>query len=283
MDGVVVAAALLSALLHAAWNAAVKAAADPRGAMAAQVVASGIAAVPLLLLVPLPPPEALPWLAGSAVCNLLVTLSLVRGYAHGGGFAFVYPVARAVSPVLVTLFAGLLLSERLGPAGYAGVALVSIGVALFAGGRGERQPAALLYALTAGAFSAAYAICDAQGVRLSPSVAGNGLSVSVVNSVVFASAYRLRGGGPVGSALAAHAGVATFGAAAATASYLLILWVWARSPVAVGAARRRRARRDRRRLLAVRVERLARALLSLANESAPLGWWSAWQEKSRNA
>jgi len=112
VDGVVVAAALLSALLHAAWNAAVKAAPDPRGAMAAQVVASGLAAVPLLLLVPLPPPQALPWLAASAVCNLLVTLSLVRGYAHGGGFAFVYPVARAVSPVLVTCFAATGANDR---------------------------------------------------------------------------------------------------------------------------------------------------------------------------
>ena len=238
MDGEVVAAALLSALLHAGWNAAVKAAADPRGAMAAQVVASGLAAVPLLLLVPLPPPEALPWLAGPAVCNLLVTLSLVRGYAHGGGFAFVYPVARAVSPVLVTLFAELLLGERLSGAGYAGVGLVSAGVALFAGGRDERQPAALLYALAAGVFSAAYAICDAQGVRWSSSVAGYGFAVSALNGAVFASAYRLRGGGSVRRALAAHAGVATLGAAAATASYLLILWVWDRAPVAVGAALR---------------------------------------------
>lgn len=238
MDGVVVAAALLSALLHAAWNAAVKAAADPRGAMAAQVVASGLAAVPLLLLLPLPPLGALPWLAGSAVCNLLVTLSLVRGYAHGGGFAFVYPVARAVSPVLVTLFAGLLLGERLGPAGYAGVALVAIGVALFAGGRGERQPAALLYALTAGAFSAAYAICDAQGARLSPSVVGYGLAVSALNAAVFGAVHRLRCGGLLRSTLAANAGLATFGAAAAMLSYLLILWVWGRTQIAVGAALR---------------------------------------------
>jgi drug/metabolite transporter (DMT)-like permease len=206
--------------------------------MAAQVVASGIAAVPLLLVVPLPSRAALPWLAGSAVCNLLVTLSLIRGYAHGGGFGFVYPVARAVSPVLVTFFAAVLLGERLGPAGYAGVGLVSAGVALFAGGPGERRPAALAYALVAGLFSAAYAICDAQGARLSPSVAGYGLAVSVVNGAVFGAVYRLQGGGPVRSALAAHIGVATFGAAAATTSYLLILWVWDRAPVAAGAALR---------------------------------------------
>jgi drug/metabolite transporter (DMT)-like permease len=73
---------------------------------------------------------------------------------------------------------------------------------------------------------------------LSPSVAGYGLAASAVNGAVFGAVYRLQGGGPVRGALAAHAGVATFGAAAATTSYLLILWVWGRSPVAVGAALR---------------------------------------------
>jgi hypothetical protein len=67
----VVAVALLSALLHAAWNAAVRAAADPRRAMAAQIVASGLVVAPLLLVLPLPSPEALPWLAAPspAACS----------------------------------------------------------------------------------------------------------------------------------------------------------------------------------------------------------------------
>lgn len=237
MDGVVVAAALLSAFLHAAWNAAVKSSPDPRGAMASQVVASGLIAAPFLIFLPLPPTTALPWLGASGAFNLLAMLALARGYAHGG-FGFVYPLARSVSPLLVTLLARLLVGEHLSPTGYAGVALVSVGVALFAAGHRRQRPAALLSALAAGVFSAGYAVCDAQGVRLSPSVVGYGLAVSALNAAVFGTVHRVRGGGPIRTVLRSHAAIATFGAVAATLSYLLILWVWGRTPIAVGAALR---------------------------------------------
>jgi pimeloyl-ACP methyl ester carboxylesterase len=124
MDGILVAAALLSAALHAAWNAWVKAAPDPQDAMAAQVIGAGLASAALLAVVPLPPAASLPWLASSTLLNLLILGALVRGYALGG-FGFVYPVARAVSPLLVALFATVLVGERLSPTGWAGVALVS--------------------------------------------------------------------------------------------------------------------------------------------------------------
>lgn len=236
MDGILVAAALLSAALHAAWNAWVKAAPDPQDAMAAQVIGAGLASAALLVVVPLPPPASLPWLASSTLLNLLILGALVRGYALGG-FGFVYPVARAVSPLLVALFATLLVGERLSPTGWAGVALVSGAVAVFASGEALRRPAALVYALAAGALSAAYVLSDAQGARLSPSVLGYGLSLSVLSALACAALLRRRGG-RVRAVLCAHRGLATLGAGAAIASYLLILWVWSRGPIALGAALR---------------------------------------------
>lgn len=180
----------------------------------------------------------MPWLAGSVLFNLLAMLALVRGYAHGGGFGLVYPLARATSPLLVTLLASALVGEHLGATGLAGVVLVSGGVALFAAGDGRRLPAALASALAAGAFSAAYAVCDAQGARLSPSMLGYGFVISVVNAVTFGGIHRLRSGIPIVGALRSNVWVATLGTAAAILSYLLILWVWTRAPVAVGAALR---------------------------------------------
>lgn len=238
MDGAVVGAALVSAFLHAAWNAGVRASADPEGAMASQVVASGLAALPFLLLFPLPGAAAWPWLAASAACNLLTMLALVAGYAHGGDFGVVYPLARAASPLLVALFARVLVGERLGPIGGAGVATISVGVALFAAGRGPHRPAALAFALAAGLCSAGYAVCDAQGGRLSPSVAGYGMTASALNAALFAAVHLLRGRGPLRVALRTHPGMATVGAAAAVLSYLLILWVWSQTRIAVGAALR---------------------------------------------
>ncbi|MBN8871413.1 MAG: hypothetical protein J0H67_01125 [Rhodospirillales bacterium] len=234
LAAVVVPVALASAFLHAAWNAGVKAARDPQGAMAAQVVASGLLSLPLLLVVPLPAAAALPWLAGSAVFNLLTMLAMLRGYASGGGFGFVYPLARAISPLLVLLLAG----ERVGGLAIAGIALVSGGVALFAGGEGRRRPAALGWALLAGTLSAGYALCDAHGARASGSIAGYGLAVSMVNAISLGSFHRFRNRVRLLDALRAHPRMATAGSSAAIGSYLLILWVWSHAPIAIGAALR---------------------------------------------
>jgi len=236
--GTAVAAALLSAFLHAAWNAAVKASKDPQGAMAAQVVASGLIALPFLFFLPLPGRAALPWLAGSSAFGFVALLALLRGYALGRGFGLVYPLARAISPLTVLLLASLLEGERVGLTGAFGVALVSSGVALFAHGEGRGRAAALRWAVLAGIASAGYALCDANGARASPSVAGYGFTAALVNAVIFGSFHGVRSGVLPGKALRAHWGVASLGSGAATLSYLLILWVWSRAPVALGAALR---------------------------------------------
>ncbi|MBV9431719.1 MAG: hypothetical protein JO137_07850 [Hyphomicrobiales bacterium] len=238
IDSIAVGAALLSAFLHAAWNAAVKTSSDPQSAMAAQVVGSGLISLPLLMLVPLPSPTSLPWLCGAASLNLVVLVALLRGYAHGGGFGFVYPLARATSPLLVLLLASLLQGEAVGVVGIAGIALVSFGIALFALSEGRRQPKALAYALLAGAASAAYAVCDANGARHSSSVLGYGLTASIVNACVFGTLHILRHPVPLRQAVRSHLGVATLGTSAALLSYVLILWVYTRAPIAIGAALR---------------------------------------------
>jgi hypothetical protein len=231
IGSVVVGAALLSALLHAAWNAAVRASPDPRSAMAAQVVGSGLLSIPLLMLVPLPSAAALPWLCGSACLNLMMLIALLRGYAHGGGFGFVYPLARATSPLLVLFLASFLQGEAVGPFGVAGIAL-------FAFAEGRQQPKALAYALLAGACSAGYAICDGNGARFSSSVLGYGLTASIVNACVFGTLHMTRHPVPLRQALRSHLRVATIGTSAAILSYVLILGVWTRAPISLGAALR---------------------------------------------
>jgi drug/metabolite transporter (DMT)-like permease len=236
--GLIVAAALASAFLHAAWNAGVKASADPGGAMAAQIVGSGLASVPILIFVPPPSLAALPWLCGSAVFGFLAFFTLLRGYQHGGGYGFVYPLARATSPPLLLFIANAAQGETVSATGIIGIALVSAGVALFALGEGRQRLAAMVFALLAGAFSAGYALCDANGARNSPSVLGYGLAVSIVNGAVFGSFHKFRTGIAIAKALRTHLVMATFGVAAGSLSYFLILWVWSRAPVAIGSALR---------------------------------------------
>lgn len=238
ISGLVVAAALLSASLHAGWNAAVKAAPDANSAMTAQVVGAGLIALPLLLFVPWPTKAALPWLAGSALFNFATLRTLLRGYASGGGFGLVYPLSRAVAPLLVLLAARGLQGEAVSATGVFGIILVSGAVALFTVGEARSLRSALGWALLAGVFSAAYALCDGNGARVSPSVLGYGLLMSVINATVFGIAHVWRTKLSPLHAIRANIGIATWASAASSLSYFLILWVWTMAPIAIGSALR---------------------------------------------
>ncbi len=87
-------AALLSALLHAGWNAAVKAAARPAETMTAQMLLGAAMVVPALFWSGLPAMASWPWVLASTLTNTLTVTALLRAYALGG-FGVVYPVVRA--------------------------------------------------------------------------------------------------------------------------------------------------------------------------------------------
>lgn len=236
MDGALVAAALASALLHASWNAAVKASADAPQAMAAQMYASGLIALAALPAVGLPRWPSLPWMAVSVAFSLGSVALLLRAYRHTG-FGVAYPITRGASVMLVVPLAAALAGEWPRPLGLAGVALVAaavLGLALRGGGAVSRP--GLGWALAAAAFTAAYVVCDARGVRASGSPLAYGCTLSVVNALVWG--FARRGSGSPWRALRAQGARAWAMALAAVASYVLILWVWSRAPIALGSALR---------------------------------------------
>lgn len=233
-----VGAALTSALLHAAWNAAVKASAQPVHAMTAQMLGSAVLALPVLLWAGLPAPAAWPWMAASTLLNIGAVTCLLRGYRHGG-FGVVYPMARASSVLLVLPLAGTVAGEWPTPQGIGGVALVSAAVMVLALGRGKARAMtrpALHWTLAAGAFTAGYIVCDGQGVRHAQSPLAYGCSLSIVNGVLWAGLQR-RGGLRFGALETQWPRVLPI-ALAAMLSYLLILWVWTLAPIALASALR---------------------------------------------
>jgi drug/metabolite transporter (DMT)-like permease len=233
-----VAAALLSAVLHAGWNAAVKASPRPAEAMAAQMLLSAALVVPGLLWAGLPDPASWPWIAASTVMNVVTVSALLRAYEHGG-FGVVYPVTRAISVLLVVPLAAVLVGDRLGLGAMAGVGLIVGALALLGHGAGRDRgfrPRALGWTLLAGLATAGYVMCDAQGVRAAASPWAYGFAVSIANAA--AMSWRQRHVGAPWRLVAANWAVAAPAALAAVASYLLILWVWTVAPIAPAAALR---------------------------------------------
>jgi drug/metabolite transporter (DMT)-like permease len=232
-----VAAALLSAVLHAGWNAAVKAQPDPAATMTAQMVLSALIGLPGLLWTGLPAEGAWVWIAASTAMNLVTVTALLRAY-DVAGFGTAYPVVRALSVMFVVPLAALVSGEQLSLFGLLGVGLVIGALLLLALGsaQGAIPRAAFLWFAVAGLSAAAYVMSDAQGVRRAGSPIAYGLVVGFTNAVAM-SIYRGAAAQPL-RMVREHALTALPIAIASTASYLLILWVFRHAPIAPAAALR---------------------------------------------
>ena len=192
----VMAVVLFSALLHAGWNALVRASRDKF--LASLHVVCGAAAIALVLLpgLPLPAAASWPWLAASALIHVVYFTLVARAY-QGAELGFAYPLMRGTAPALTALAAALLLSERPTPPGWLGIALICSGVLALAG-RGWRggasHPGAVLAALANAGVIALYTLVDGQGVRLSGHALSYTGGVFLLTAVLLlATAVALRG------------------------------------------------------------------------------------------
>src|SRR5438093_8043651 len=108
-----VALVLLSALLHASWNAVVKAAHVDRLTTQSLVIwTSTIAGAATVPFVAVPAPESWPFIAFSTIVHTLYYAFLLIAYKDGE-LSRVYPIARGTAPLLVALFATVLVGEAL--------------------------------------------------------------------------------------------------------------------------------------------------------------------------
>ena len=240
----VVAAVLFGALLHASWNALIKAGDDQALDTALiHVLGCGVGAV-LVVLVGLPKREALPWLAASIVIHVGYYVTLVGAYRHGE-LGFAYPVMRGTAPLLVALLSGRLIGEHVPVAAWLGVAGISAGVLAIGLTRSARETGsrghALAYALTNAAIIAAYTIVDGIGVRAS----GNALQYVALLFLLDGLPYfaivlwqRRAALAPTLATMRARWPVAFLGACASLGAYGIALWAMTRAPVASVAALR---------------------------------------------
>ena len=238
MDALDVTAALTSAVLHAGWNAAVKASRNPPRAMTAQMLLGAILVLPALVWSGLPAPAAWPWIAASTLINVLTIFALLRAYELGG-FGIVYPVGRAIAVLLVVPLVAIFAGGWPGPAALCGIAVIALSLTVLAWetlrARGLSAKA-LAWTVAAGLGTAAYILCDASGVRAAGSPWAYGFVVSITNAA--AMCWRQRHNGAPWMQLEGQWSIAAPAAVASVASYLLILWVWGHAAIAPAAALR---------------------------------------------
>ncbi|HYX05058.1 MAG TPA: EamA family transporter [Reyranella sp.] len=238
MGAIDVVAALVSALLHAGWNAAVKASRNPAQAMTAQMLVSALLVLPGLWWTGLPDAAAWPWIAASTLMNVVTVTALLRAYELVG-FGIAYPVGRAVAVVLVVPLAALVAGDRPGLAALAGVLVIALSLGLLGWDAARDRSLsrqAIAWTLAAGLGTAAYIICDARGVRAAGSPWAYGFVVSLTNAL--AMCWRRRHEGSPWKQLRGAWRIGAPAAVASATSYLLILWIWSHAPIAPAAALR---------------------------------------------
>ncbi|MEV6007427.1 DMT family transporter [Streptomyces sp. NPDC051976] len=240
MTPLIVAAVLTAALTHAAWNAIAHGIKDQ--VLAFTLVGGGGALVALAMapFAPLPHGRAWPYLVASVLIHLAYQYLLMQSFRLGE-FGQVYPIARGIAPLAVTVLAAVFVGERPGPWQTAGVLVASTGlggVALW-GMRGRRPNwPALAAAVGTGLTIASYTVVDGVGVRDSGTPLGYIAWLLIGQGLVIPAFALAARRGELLAQLRPVALRGLLGGVLSIGAYGLVLWAQTRAPLAPVAALR---------------------------------------------
>jgi drug/metabolite transporter (DMT)-like permease len=226
LDPLVVGLVLLAALLHASWNAVVKADRDPLASFGLVMITGSVMALAALPFVEPPAPAAWPYLAASTAIHGFYYFFLLRAYAHGD-LSHVYPIARGLGPLLVALFSGRLAGEALAWHEAGGVVIVSIGIFGLALGSGLAFALAwrpTVFALMTGITIGAYTVTDGLGARASSDALGYIAWLNILEGPWLMLIALWRRGAVIVPYLREYAWRGIAGGVVATISYGIAIW-----------------------------------------------------------
>ncbi|MGH7104768.1 MAG: EamA family transporter [Acetobacteraceae bacterium] len=231
---------LAAAVMHASWNALVKARAEPVIAMTLLAFVGGLMGLPLLAIFGLPRAAALPYVGASVAIHLGYYLALTEGYRRGE-MSEVYPVARGGAPLITTLVVLIVLGEAIPSHALAGVVLLAGGVLLIPAGRGAKarlKSGALGFALLTATIIAAYTVVDGTGARLSGNPSGYAALLFVLDAIPLPLVILLRHGRRLIGALRGKVAQTMIGAALSLGAYWIAIWAMTKAPIPEVAALR---------------------------------------------
>ncbi len=236
-------AVLLAALLHASWNAMIKGGNDVLLDTAAIVAGAGLVALPFVFLVPLPAPASWPYIGASVATHVAYYYLMINAY-RTGELSLVYPLMRGVAPLLTGVIAIFWMGEWPSTVGWAGMAMISLGVVALAlrpaplGAALHGHGRAVGFALTNAGVIALYTIIDGSGAR----IAGNAWSyivwLFVLDALPFTAYMLVTRGSTLAEALVQRRMRGLIGGGLSAAAYAISVWAMTKAPVALVASLR---------------------------------------------
>ena len=229
---------MTAALAHAAWNAIVKSGRDPMFSMVSVVLLGGVLALPLMPFIGVPERASWPYIFASVVLHTGYYVSLIYAYRHGD-FAQVYPIARGVSPLIVTFWGVWVIGDALTGLEYAAISAIVLGIFVFCLSRSTmavHDRAAVGYALSTAIFISAYTLVDGIGGRLSANVHAYMVWLFVFDALPLSMFALYRHKGETLRAIRSGWQLNATGAGLSLLAYWLVVWAMTVSPIPLVAA-----------------------------------------------
>lgn len=228
---------LFAALLHASWNAIVKASSEK---LYSAISVSGSAALIALVMLPFSPQpswQSAPFLAVSCALQVVYTVLVAKTY-QVSDMSQTYPLMRGTAPLLVALISILALGEHLSSMAWAGIAVICLAILGMAFNGRASAGKGIGLALLNACFIAGYTLVDGTGVRLSGTALGYTLWTFFMNGACLLVWAMIARRHAASRYLAAHWKKGIFGGIGTMGSYGLALWAMTQAPLAVVAALR---------------------------------------------
>ena len=235
MNTLLIFSVLSAAFLHAFWNFQVKDTPNKAVGMAAVMFGHLPLAGVGLFYSGLPSLEAVPYLFASAFLHLGYQVFLLNAYRYGS-LTSIYPIARGMAPLLITLVSILILDVMLELSQIIGIVLISTAIICFGIKQyrlANAELTGLMLACATGCFIAGYSVVDAIGTRIAGSaIAFYGVS-TFSSAVLFAIYLQITNPGVLFSFHKEARNTLIYGGTASYLAYVIVLWACLHAPVAI--------------------------------------------------
>ena len=185
---------IFAAILHAIWNGMVKSYKDKVISVSAIVFGHVPIAIIVMLFLPLPTLESVPYIILSAIIHQGYQYNLISAYKIGD-LTKVYPIARGTGPIVATLISIIFFGVLITKFQTLSIILICFGIIILGlfSKNSIQNNKALIYSLFTGFFIGLYSLADGYGARVSQSPL-NFLGWSfILNAMIFPFVLKYMG------------------------------------------------------------------------------------------
>ena len=240
MSSTVFITVIFAALLHAIWNGMVKNFEDKVISVSAIVFGHVPIAILVMLFLPLPTLESVPYIILSAIIHQGYQYYLISAYKIGD-LTKVYPVARGSGPIVATLISIIFLGLLISKIQLLSIFLICFGIIILGvfNKKSLKNNKTVIYSLATGFFIGLYSLSDGYGARISLSpLSFLGWSF-ILNAMIFPFVLKSMNYSNVFSRVMKEAKfIFWIGGTISYIVYGLIVWCFTQAPIPlVGALR----------------------------------------------